>query len=83
MLRVLSPEIRAGRQELEGAQGCGRPLGSPRRDWRDLGCCAASSESCRAVMLLFGAALSNMVLITCSLSFYKLQIRINCFMASL
>lgn len=41
-----------------------------------------AQRSCGAALLELPAS-HNMVLITCSLLFYKLQIRINCFMESL
>lgn len=85
MLRVLSPEIGAGRWELQGAQGCGRPQESPRRGLGGLESCPGSCEElqgCDAVLLEL-PALHSMVLIMCSLCFYKLQISINCFMEPL
>lgn len=45
-------------------------------------CFLRELQGCDAPLLEL-PALNNMVLITCSLSFYKLQIRINCFMESL
>lgn len=40
-------------------------------------------EGCRDAMLFCWSWVHCTVLIMCSLSFYKLQIRINCFMESL